>query len=816
MTELIKRGKPAARLLTEKDVSRKRFLAGSGMLVLGLTAAGQAAGADDPDATLPSHTGRPLPTGVTPDPAQIDNYLEINPDNTVTLYTGWVELGQGTPTAVRMIAAEELGMAFDQVTLAQVDTNVSLSASTVGSQAAKTAFGSTSLRGAAAAARTLLLTMASAKLGVPVGNLSVSAGVVTGNGQTVSYSDLMAGKLFNSTIAAVNPTLTAPGAYKIIGTSVPREDIPALVMATQTYVQNVRVPGMLHGRVVRPRGQAALGKGAPVLSIDPKSIAYLPNVQIVRKNDFIGVVAPKEYDAIQAAAQLRVTWDNTPSLPSSGNLRGALRASSGKAVTYTNGVLTGTTAPDAYAVNTGNVAVGLAGAAKTLSASFFSNYNGHVPIGPNCAIADVNTDTKQATMLCFSQLPFSTRTIVTQAINQTLGYLDNSNPAVLNNAATNPNAWQPNQVRIQFFPASGTYGHSELDDASAAAAIMSTLVGKPVRVQLMRWDEHGWDQLGPAQVTDIQAGLDEQNNIVAYQYQSFQHGSMSVESSSEFAGVKLPLSEPTGTADATSSASYYDKIPNRVVLSKRVGSYQGFLKGTYLRAPAAPQSLFASEQVIDQLAYMAKMDPIAFRLQQMTTDPNAGAAGLQGSRWATVLDATAKAANWKPQASASNLRSSNVVTGRGVAIGGFSNARPAVIADVTVNKTTGRITCTHLYCAMDLGTAINPGMVENQMSGCLVMGASRGLMEATRFSRARQTSLDWVTYPIMRFSDSPKVTTIVIQRLDQGADGAGEPAEAAVPAAIANAFFDATGVRLHQMPMVPGYVRARLRLAGEG
>jgi len=808
-------GPASARLLTEREISRSKFLKGSGTVVLGLTAAGAAQAANNPKATVPAHQGGQPATATTPDATQIDNYLEINSDNTVTLYTGWVELGQGSPTATRQIAAEELGLDFAAVQLAPVDTNVSLSASTVGSLAAKTAFGNTSLRGAAAAARTLLVNMASKQLGVPAASLTVSKGVISNGSQSVKYSDLMAGKLFNSTIAAVNPTFTPATSFKIVGTSVPRQDIPGIVMAKTTYIQNVRVPGMLHGRVVRPRGQAAHGKGAPVLSVDEKSISHIPGAQVLRKNNFIGVVAPKEYDAIQAAAQLKVTWDNTASLPGSGNLEGALRANAGKAVQYTNGTLTAQAVPDAFAVNTGNAGTAMATAAKTLSQSYFSAYNGHVPIGPNCSIANVDVKNQRADVLCFTQLPYSTRTLAVQAINQTLDLLDNSNPATLN-ASIPGKSWTANQVRVQFFPASGTYGHSELDDASVAATIMSTLVGKPVRVQLMRWDEHGWDQLGPAQATDITAGIDAKGNIVAYQYQSFQHGSMSVETSSELAGVKLPLTEPTGNADATSSASYYDKIPNRSVLSKRVGSYHGFLKGTYLRAPAAPQSLFASEQMIDALAQAAGMDPIAFRKQNMSNDPNgaAGSAGLQGSRWNAVMDATAKAANWKPKVAASNLQKGDTVTGRGFAIGGFSNARPAVIADVTVNKKTGKITCTHLYCAVDLGTAINPGMVENQLSGSLVMGASRAIYEATRFSKVRQTSLDWVSYPIMRFKDTPKVTTIVLQRLDQAPDGAGEPAEAPVPAAIGNAFYDATGVRLTQMPMNAAYVRSALKAAG--
>ena len=407
MTGLIDENNAVARL-TEKEASRGRFIKGVGAVVLGLSAAsaaGTARAANDPTATLPAHTGAFPATTATPDATQIDNYLQINPDNTATLFTGWVELGQGTPTATRMIAAEELAMTFDQIKLAPVDTNVSLSASTVGSGATKGAFAATSLRGAAAAARTLMLGMAATQLGVPVANLTVSDGVISGGSQPLKYSDLMAGKLFNSTIAAVNPTLTPASDFKIIGTNVPRQDIPAIVMATTTYTQNVRVPGMIHGRVVRPRGQAALGKGAPVLSIDPTSIAHIPGAQVVRVNDFVGVVAPHEYDAIQAAAELKVVWDETPSLPGAGNLASALRANAGQAVTYTNGVLTATTTPDAYGVLLGNPAPALASAAKTLSATYFSAYNGHVPIGPNCSIADVNTTTKQATIICFTQLP---------------------------------------------------------------------------------------------------------------------------------------------------------------------------------------------------------------------------------------------------------------------------------------------------------------------------------------------------------------------------------------------------------------------------
>jgi CO/xanthine dehydrogenase Mo-binding subunit len=256
--------RPVARIVTEKELSRRSFLQGGGSLVIALGLTGLAArdgrAANNPGAISGSHTGA-LPG--PPDPTQIDSWLQINPDNTVTLFQGWTELGQGTPTAVRMIAAEELGLSMAQVTAAQVDTNESLSAFTVASNSTATAMGATSMRGAAAAARTLLLSMASAQLGVPVGSLSISNGVVSGGGKSVRYADLAAGRQFNSTIAAARATLTSPSDYKLNGTRVPRIDIPDIVTGKTTYIQNVRVPGMLHGRVVRPRGQAALGQGPP-------------------------------------------------------------------------------------------------------------------------------------------------------------------------------------------------------------------------------------------------------------------------------------------------------------------------------------------------------------------------------------------------------------------------------------------------------------------------------------------------------------------------------------------------------------------------
>ena len=607
---------------------------------------GSAQALNDPKATSALHTGA---TPGPPDPTQIDSWLQINPDNTVTLYHGVVEMGQGSPTALRMIAAEELGLEMAQVKAAQIDTNVSISAFAAGSSSTLLAMGATNARGAAAAARTALFKLAAPALGVPVASLSVEKGVISGGGKTMTYADLMAGKLFNSTIAAQGAALTDPNKFKVIGTRVPRIEIPDVVSGKYTYIQNVRVPGMLHGRVVRPRGQGALTQGAKVLSVDESSIKHIAGAQVVRKGDFIGVVAPKEYDAIQASAQLKVKWDETPMLQGNGNLEKTLRDPANLQRDFVN-------------LTSGNIGTGIASAAKTVSASYFAAYQSHGALGPHAAVADVTPT--GATVLGFAQGPYVSRGAIAAALG------------------LNANA-----VRLMVYPCSGTYGHSTYDDVSISAALMSQAVGKPVRVQFMRWDETGWDQYGPAQAMDIRAGIDPAGKIVAYDFTTWQHGyTQTVESAAELSGtVKLPAAAPGGTADTTSAASFY-AIPNKRITTKSVDGYKGFLKGIWLRAPFAPETLFASEQMIDALAYEAKLDPIAFRIQNIDASQTNGVA-----RWIGVLNAVAKSADWKPRVSASAVGSGKVVKGRGIAIGGFAGAFPAVVADITANTETGKI-----------------------------------------------------------------------------------------------------------------------------
>ena len=372
-------------------------------------------------------------------------------------------------------------------------------------------------------------------------------------------------------------------------------------------------------------------------------------------------------------------------------------------------------------MNSGDVGEGLAGAAKTVSASYFTAYQSHAPLGPNCAVADVSSN--GALILCFSQAPY----VLTRA----------SVSAALGLPAT--------AVRVEVYPASGIYGHAGYDDASISAALMSQAVGKPVRVQFMRWDETGWDQFGPAQATDVRAGIDADGKLVAYDYTAYNHGwTQVIESAAQLAGTPLPATAAAGQVDTVNSGGFY-MVPNRRVINNNVDGYKGFFKGIWLRAPGAPQATFASEQTIDALAHAAGLDPIAFRIQNIDASQTNGVA-----RWIDALNAAAKSAGWKPRVSASKLGSGNIVTGRGAAVGGFAGSYPAIIADITVNKKTGVITVNHLYAAQDAGTTVNPASVENQMAGCLVQGCSRALIEEVRFSKVRQTSLLEFVHPAGR------------------------------------------------------------------
>ncbi len=780
-------------LLHEKDFSRKTFIKGGGALIMGFSLAGSALAGK-------ASAAAPTLAGYNPDATKIDSWITIGADNTVTLKTSQIETGNGITTGFLQVLAEELstdmsqmryGM-FNPASLDVVDTWVAVSSGGEGGSNAMSGTGP-KIRNVGAIVYNSLLTMASANLGVPVGSLTVKGGVVSGGGKTVSYGQLVGGKLLN--LSGGNNSL-APGvapakqmsAYTTVTKDpnpVVRIDIPQKVTGEYTYVHNVKVPGMLHGRMVRPRGQGAYPYNSNVpVSVDATSIAHIPGAKVVQVNNFLGVVAPKEYDAIQAAAQLKVVWNTNPILPGTGNLWAHYRQldSAGKIAA---------TVP----TNKGNVDQALASSAHTVAGSFAHHYQGHMPIGPSCCVADVTAN--NATIWSNTQNVYS---LVPDLVN------------VLS-------PLQSNQIRVLFYEGAGSFGNGCVAfDTAESAAIMSKAVGAPVRLQMMRWDEHGWTHYGPAILYDMRAGVDTSGNMTAYEATGFGQGGTSLYTGRELLGSgpgspnatanALPTSvNGSGTVSENLSPWMNVANTNYKLINKPINSTMGIFQSGPLRAPGAQQTTFADAQVMDMLAVAANMDSLAFRLQNMQTDST-------DQRWSAVLQAAATAANWKPFVSGSNLGKGNIVTGRGIANSHHGGAYAAVVADISVNKKSGKITVTHLYAAQDSGFAVNPDLIYNQMIGNVIQGTSRALYEEVTFNKNQVTSIDWVTYPILRFADAPKVTHVLVQRLDQPSLGSGEPVTCPCVGAIANAFYDATGVRLHEAPLTPGRVRATLKAAG--
>jgi CO/xanthine dehydrogenase Mo-binding subunit len=544
---------------------------------------------------------------------------------------------------------------------------------------------------------------------------------------------------------------------------------------------------MLHGRIVRPRGQGAYGGGtAPaVLSVDESSIRHIPNVQIVRAGNFLGVVAPREYDAIQAAAELRVKWGPMPRIREVGNLFKGMRDddAAGKA-------------PARILVDTGDFEKAFASAARTVSQTYKYAYNGHLPIGPSCCVADVTP--AGARIFSNTQDAYGTRQNVKDALDQVLG----------------AKALPLDRIRVTYYEGSSVYGSAPYRDAAQAAAVMSALVGKPVRVQFMRWDEHGWDNYGPAQLTDIRAGIDAKGKLIAFEFTALGIPYWTTPATLQQVGGK-PVFSSLSHVDTTISGEQY-AIPNRRVIGKSLPLKDTYFKVTYLRSPDAPQSGFAAEQAIDELAHLANMDPVAFRLLNIATPATDPA-----QRWKNVLVNAAKDAGWKPKVAASNLSSANVVTGRGVAFGHYSNTMTCCVAEIEVNKKTGKIRVKQLHIAGDAGLIVYPAGSENNEEGAAVQGVSRALFEQVNFNGKQVTSLDWVLYPMLRFKDAPAVSIHGLSRTDvpdpsghgSATTGSGEPALPPVAPAIANAFFDATGVRIREAPMTPARVRGVLGAA---
>jgi nicotinate dehydrogenase subunit B len=817
----------------EKELSRKTFLKGGGALIVGVSTFASVAGkAQAANANTPF--SQRTPADFLPDQTQVDSWITLNADNTVTVTHGETELGHGTPTGILMIVAEEMDMNMTQMKFAHVESWLQAIGGGNGSSGISSR--STAIRAAAALAKITLLNMASTQLGVPASSLTVTDGVVSGGGKTVKYGDLLGGKLFQAQLTSTTGLTATPGQvgtivkavkdYKVVGRSFPRIDIPAKVMGTYTYVQNVRVPGMVHARIVRPRGSGAnTVENAKPLSVDATSIAHIPGAQVVQVNDFLAVVAPKEYDAIQAAAQLKVVWDTKQGFPQpSGNFWGWLRTAGD----------TNTTNPPRFTADSGPaVEAGLASAAKTVTATYKYAYNGFMPIGPHAAVADIKQDGSGGTIY-----------LAAQSINGIPGQIQPILAGLPNSKWTNTPAAN---YRIVWYEGASSFGGGLAGtggvEPGEMAAVISATIGKPVRVQLMRWDQHGWDHYGVANMFDVTMGADATGKITAANWQSYGQVQSNIdETRRELGQVTWPSVPGSGGVppmDGGSASTPYSNngytaaytYPRRVI-AKTQPLYGGALKCNFLRAPNAPQQFFASEQIVDEVAHAVNMDPIAFRKKNI--DPT----NVIGARYLAVMDGATQAAGWKPKVAASNLQSGDVVTGRGFGFGLYANSQVAIVADVQVNKKTGKVVAKHLYIAQNNGITIGPQLVGNQMSGAAIQGLSRVMWEQATWSKERVTSLDWVSYPILRFKDHPSLTlvnvhpgeyvTVVPGALDTDVSkgntetfnegwalsGSGEPPTAAIGSAMANAIFDATGVRVRQSPLTPANVRGAFKAAG--
>jgi CO/xanthine dehydrogenase Mo-binding subunit len=718
---------------------------------------------------------------------QLDRWIRVNADDTVTAFTGKCELGHGLYTAQTQLVAEELCVPFARVRLVQCETDLTPDQGTTsGAQSHPTNFNQADLALAAATAREALLAMAAARLGVPLEQLSATDGVVTARGDAskrVTYGELIGGRTFS---LPLNPQAKRKPAsqWTILGTPVRRVEIPAMVTGRFEFVHNVRVPGMRHGRVVRPPAI-----GATLAAVDESSVKGLPgNVKLVVRKNFIGIVADKPWQAVQAASQLKVTWTPGPPLPSHADLHARLRIQ--------------TPTRDTRLVDAGDVDGALAAAATSISAMYTYPYQMHGSIGTACAVADVQGT--KATIWAASQAVYPLR---------------NSTALLL--------GLPSESVRVIFRQGPGCYGINGADTVAYDASLMSQADGHPVRVQLARRDEMAWENYGLAFVIDQRAGLDRGGNIVAWSYEGWSPtlggrpggNAPGNQVTGLLAGFEAAAFQARSPAPApTTYANNSNAVPSYVtgdvngrrggtgtVAIQRVVSHNvrsTFLTGP-LRSPERLQNTFAHESFVDELAAAVRVDPVEYRLRH-----------LRDPRLSAVIQAAAKAANWEVRPSPKTpVTRRGVVSGRGISCVLYEgdNGYCALVAEVEVNQDTGAIIARRFFLANDSGPISNPDGLRNQLEGGALQGLSRTLLEEVTWNANGITSIDWRSYkPLYLGADVPTIETVLINQPNERAMGAGETAVTVVAAAIANAVFDATGARLRDVPFTPDRMKAAL------
>ena len=690
---------------------------------------------------------------------QVDGFLAIDAKGRVTVYSGKVDLGTGIQTAMAQIAAEELSVPLDRVTVIQGDTLLTPDQGvTFGSQSIQN--GGMQIRQAAATARQALLAEGAAKLGVDKDTVGVRDGVVapkTG-GKGVDYGTLVGGKDFRLTVDP-KATLKDPKDYTIVGKPIARIDIPDKVTGRFTYMHDFKRKGMLHARVVRPKAMEST-----LQSWNDSDCRKLPDyVGVVKKGNFLAVLGRTEWAAIAASRTIETTWSDWAGLPDQAKLWEYVRGTK--------------ISKDEDLQKVGDAAEALKTAnAKTVTASYNFAIHTHGSIGPSCAVAEI----VNGELTCWS------------ASQQT---------HLLRKQIAKMLSMRPDDVRCIYVEGAGCYGRNGHEDAAADAALIARETGLPVRVQWMREDEHGWDPKGPPTLLDYQAALDDKGNVLGWQSEVF-----IPDRPKELAVALLPAElailphEESHPGNIQGSLAIPYTFPNIHVIAHWLAETP--FRPSWIRTPGRLQNTFGNESFVDEVAAAAGVDPLEFRLKNLN-DP----------RGAELLEALAELATWKPRA-AQVAASGDVARGRGLAYVKYDLVRTYVgaIADVDVNLKTGKVMVTKFYVAHDCGQIINPDGLSNQIEGNVVQTVSRTLIEELTFDRSRVTSVDWASYPILKFPDVPDVAIKLIDRPNEKPWGAGEPTSAVVPAAIANAIYNATGARMRSVPFTPAKVQAAIKL----
>jgi CO/xanthine dehydrogenase Mo-binding subunit len=753
--------------------SRRSVLMGTGALVVSIGAPV----ALDTIVSLQSALAQGAKPPLTPD--QLSSYIAVNADGSIAAYFGKMDMGHGLHVAIAQIVAEELDVPFKAVTVYMGDTGTSVNQ---GGASGSTGIqnGGKQMRMAAAEARRVLVEMAAERLGVPADQLTVSDGVVKtiaprgAMPKSATYAELIGGKYFNVQLEwnkEYGNGLYAPGKakpkdykdHKIVGQPIKRADVAPKVFGKEDFCTDIKVPGMVHGRMIRP----AIAGAVPV-KVDESSIKGIPGAKVVWQEGFLGVVADKEWDAIQAAEKLKVEWSQVPPpFPNQNALYDHIRKASVRKRQVEKQV--------------GNVDDALKTAARVIEAEYEWPFQSHASMGPACALVEI----KDGKVTCWTggQKPHFAQ----QGLAATLQVALES-------------------VHVKWVPGPGCYGRNDADDAAMDAAVLAKAVGKPVRLQYMRGDGTGWDPKGPASIHTARAAIDAQGNVMAYEFNSKAFSRVDVNTNGSkpidtLAGQARGVVLKSGDGFGVPAESY--EFANKRMSWETIAPLldrASPLRTSHLRDPVGPQIHFASESFIDEVAAALNLDPIAFRLKH-----------VNDVRDQALIKAAAEKFGWDTRPSPKKGQTGHKVSGRGIAYAQRNGTRVAVIAEVDIDRNSGKIFAKRFTVAHDCGQIINPDGLEKCIEGNIVQGISRTLWEEVKFDGKNVTSVDWLTYPILDITETPeKIDFVLINHPELPPTGAGEPSIRPVAAAIANAIFDATGVRIRRVPFSPERVKAAL------